>query len=43
LLDQLRDLAKLGFTEAQGIVPDVSTSAALETLGERVIPVAATF
>jgi alkanesulfonate monooxygenase len=43
LLDQLRDLAKLGFTEAQGVVPDVATSAALETLGQRVIPVAATF
>jgi F420-dependent oxidoreductase-like protein len=43
LLDQLRDLAELGFTEAQGIVPDVAASAALETLGERVIPVAATF
>jgi F420-dependent oxidoreductase-like protein len=43
LLERLRDLAALGFSHAQGSVPDVSTLAPLELLGERVIQVAAGF
>jgi F420-dependent oxidoreductase-like protein len=43
LLEQLRGLAALGFTEAHGWVPDVEAIVPLEILGERVIPEAARF
>jgi alkanesulfonate monooxygenase len=43
LLEQLRRLAALGFTEAHGWVPGVEAIGPLETLGERVIPEAARF
>jgi F420-dependent oxidoreductase-like protein len=43
LLEELRRLAGLGFTHVHGSVPGVATIAPLELLGERVIPVAATF
>jgi alkanesulfonate monooxygenase len=43
LIEELRRLAGLGFTHVHGSVPDVSTLAPLELLGERVIPVVAGF
>jgi F420-dependent oxidoreductase-like protein len=43
MLEQLRGLAELGIAEAHGVVPGVSAITPLELLGERVIPVAATF
>lgn len=43
LLAELEKLAGLGFSEAHGIVPNVSAITPLEVLGERVIPVAAKF
>lgn len=43
LLQRLRGLADLGFTETHGVVPDVASSRRLELLGERVIPQAARF
>jgi len=43
LLDQLHGLARLGISEAHGIVPNVSQITPLELLGERVIPVVADF
>jgi F420-dependent oxidoreductase-like protein len=43
LLEQLQGLAALGITHAHGRVPDVASLRPLELLGEKVIPVAATF
>jgi F420-dependent oxidoreductase-like protein len=43
LLEQLRALADLGVSLAQGRIPRVSTITPLELLGERVIPVVAAF
>jgi F420-dependent oxidoreductase-like protein len=43
LLEQLRGLAALGFTEAHGWVPGVEAITPLEILGERVVPEAAKF
>jgi alkanesulfonate monooxygenase len=43
LLEQLRGLAELGITHVHGRVPDVASLRPLEILGEKVIPVAATF
>jgi alkanesulfonate monooxygenase len=43
LLEQLRGLAALGVSHAHCRVPQVSTIAPLELIGERVIPVAAGF
>jgi F420-dependent oxidoreductase-like protein len=43
LLTELRRLAGLGFTHVHGSVPGVSGITPLEILGERVIPVAASF
>jgi alkanesulfonate monooxygenase len=43
ILEQLQQLGELGVAEAHGMVPDVHRIAPLELLGERVIPVAATF
>jgi alkanesulfonate monooxygenase len=43
LLDQLRDLAKLGIQHVHGQVPGVASIRPLEIVGERVIPVAAEF
>jgi F420-dependent oxidoreductase-like protein len=43
LLTELEKLAGLGFTEAHGVVPNVSAITPLEVLGARVIPVAAQF
>jgi alkanesulfonate monooxygenase len=43
LLDQLRDLAKLGVQHVHGQVPGVASIRPLEIVGERVIPVAAEF
>jgi F420-dependent oxidoreductase-like protein len=43
LLEQLRRLAGLGFSEAHGWVPGVEAITPLEVLGERVVPEAAKF
>jgi F420-dependent oxidoreductase-like protein len=43
LLEELRRLAGLGFTEAHGWVPGVEEITPLEILGERVVPEAAKF
>ena len=43
LIEQLHSLAALGISHAHGRVPDVSTIAPLELLGERVIPHVAGF
>jgi F420-dependent oxidoreductase-like protein len=43
ILEQLRGLAAIGITHAHGRVPDVSSITPLEIIGERIIPVAATF
>lgn len=43
LLEELRRLAGLGFTEAHGWVPGVEAITPLEILGERVVPEAAKF
>ncbi len=43
LLEQLRAWAALGITHVQGGVPDAANLAAIEMLGERVIPEAARF
>jgi F420-dependent oxidoreductase-like protein len=43
LLERLRGLAALGVSHTHGQVPGVSTITPLELLGERVIPVAASF
>jgi alkanesulfonate monooxygenase len=43
LLDSMRRLAALGFTHYHGSVPHAASIRPLELLGERVIPVAATF
>jgi hypothetical protein len=43
LLETLQKLAALGVTHAQGGVPDAASITPLEILGEKVIPVAATF
>jgi F420-dependent oxidoreductase-like protein len=43
ILEQLRGLAALGITHAHGRVPNVSSITPLEIIGDRIIPVAATF
>ncbi len=43
MLEELRHLAGLGFTEAHGVVPEVWRIAPLELIGERVVPEAARF
>ena len=43
ILEQLQVWAELGITHVQGGVPDVANLAAIEILGERVIPEAARF
>jgi F420-dependent oxidoreductase-like protein len=43
ILEQLRRLAALGITHAHGRVPSVSSITPLEIIGDRIIPVAATF
>ena len=43
ILEQLRDLAKLGVTHAHSRIPNVTSIRPLEILGERVIPIAAGF
>jgi alkanesulfonate monooxygenase len=43
LLERLRGLAALGFTEAHGWVPGVEAITPLEVVGERVVPEAARF
>jgi F420-dependent oxidoreductase-like protein len=43
ILEQLRGLAAMGITHAHGRVPNVSSITPLEIIGDRIIPVAATF
>lgn len=43
MLEELRRLAGLGFSEAHGVVPEVWQIAPLELIGERVVPAAARF
>ena len=43
VLEQLRAFGELGVQHVHGMVPGVSAITPLEIIGERIIPVAATF